>query len=65
MQTEVREHCLSALEETKDNKVLQHSTGNYIQSLGIERVGRKYEKKNVYICMTGSLFCTAKIKRTL
>ena len=31
------------------NEVLLYSTGNYIQSLGIEHDGRKYEKKNVYI----------------
>ena len=33
------------------NEVLLYSTGNYIQSLGIEHDGRKYEKKNVYMCV--------------
>ena len=46
--------------EWKSNEVLLHSTGNYIQSLGIDHDGRLYEKKNVHICMTGSLCCTEK-----
>ena len=37
------------------NEILLYSTGNYIQSLGVEHDGRYYEKKNVYICMTGLL----------
>ena len=41
--------------------VLLHSTGNYIQSLGIDHDGKYYEKKNVYRGMTGSLCCTAEI----
>ena len=41
------------------NEVLLYSTGSYIQSLGTEHDGRQYEKKNVYICMTGSLCYTA------
>jgi len=32
------------------NEILLYSTGNYIQSFGIEHDGRQYEKKNVYIC---------------
>ena len=48
-------------------------TGNYIQSLGIERDGRQYEEKNVCIykciyiciCITGSLCCTAEIDTTM
>ena len=47
------------------NEVLLYSTGSYIQSLGTEHDGRQYEKKNVYICMTGSLCCTAEMVRTL
>ena len=39
--------------------ILLYSTGNSIQSLGIEHDGRQYEKKNIYVCMTGSLCCTA------
>ena len=31
------------------NEVLFYSTGNYIQSLGIENDGPYYEKKNIYI----------------
>ena len=30
------------------NEVLLYSTGNYIQSLGIDHDGRYYEKRNVY-----------------
>ena len=47
------------------NEVLLYSIGNYVQSLGKQHDGRQYEKKNVYICMTGSLCCTAKIDITL
>ena len=38
--------------EWVSNEVLLYSTGNYVQSLGVEYDGRYYEKKNVYICMT-------------
>ena len=41
------------------NGVLLYNTGNYIQSLRIEHDGRWYEKMNVYICVAGSLCCTA------
>ena len=47
------------------NKVLVYSTGNYIPSLGIDHDKREYEKKNVYMCMTNSLCCTAEIDTTL
>ena len=47
--------------EWMGNGVLLYSTENYVQSLGIEHDGRYYEKKNVYIGMTGSLCCTAEI----
>ena len=33
-----------------NNKVLLYSTGNYIQSPGINHRGKEYEKKNVYMC---------------
>ena len=46
-----------------DNKVLLYSTGNYIQSPGINH-NRKEYKKNVYICITESLYCTAEISTT-
>ena len=41
-----------------NNEVLLYSTGNYIQSLGMEHNGREYEKENVYIHLTGSLSST-------
>ena len=47
------------------NEVLLCSTGNYIKSLGMGHDRRKYEKKNVYVCMTGSLCSTAEIDTTL
>ena len=47
------------------NEVLLYSIWNTIQFLGIECDERQNEKKNVYICMTGSLCCTAKIGTTL
>ena len=48
-----------------NNGVLLYNTGNYAQSLRVECDGREYEKKSVYICMTGSLCCTAEIDTTL
>ena len=47
------------------SEVLWYSTGNYTQSFGIDHVGRQYEKKNVYICTTGSLCYTVEISTTL
>ena len=41
------------------------SRENYIQSPVMEHDRRYYKKKNVYICMTGSLCCTAEMDRTL
>ena len=41
------------------------STGNSVQSLRIEHDGGQYEKKNVYICMMGSLYCTGETGTTL
>ena len=41
-------------------KVLMSSTGN-IQYPVINRNGKEYLKKNVYMCVTESLFCTAEI----
>ena len=43
--------------EWLNNKV--YSTGNYIQYLGISHNGKEY--KNVYMCITESLCCTAEI----
>ena len=42
---------------------VQH--GNYVQSLVIEHDGRKYEKENVYVYMTGSICYTAETDTTL
>jgi len=39
--------------------------GNYTQSCEMEHDGGEYEKKNVYICITGSFGCIAEIDRTL
>ena len=48
-----------------DNKVLLYSTGNYIHSPGINHNGKEYYKKNVYMCRTESLCCTAEIGTAL
>ena len=52
-----------------NNKVLLYSTGNYIQSLGINHNNKEYQKKSVYIyvcvCITESLCCTAEIATPL
>ena len=45
--------------------VLLYSTGNYVQSLGVEHDGRQDEKKSACICVTWSLCCTAEIDTTL
>ena len=47
-----------------NNKVLLYSTGNYIQYPVINHNGKEHEK-NVYICITESLCCTAVINTTL
>ena len=47
------------------NEILLYSTGTYIQSPGRDHDGRQYEKKNVYLCITASLRCTAEISTTL
>ena len=59
------------------NEALLHSTGKYIQFLGIDHDGRLCEKKNVCVCVcvcerererereTGSLCSTVEIDRTL
>ena len=46
------------------NKVLLYSTGNYIQTPGINHKGKEY-KKRMYICIQLSLCCTAEISTTL
>ena len=42
------------------NKVLLYSTGNYIQCPVIKQYGQNM-KKNVCVCITESLCCTAEI----
>ena len=41
-----------------NNKVLQYSTGNYIQHSVINHNRKEYEKEYVYTCITESLCCT-------
>ena len=48
-----------------NNEVLLYSTGNYIQSLGIDNDGRWYKENNVYMCMTKSLSYAIEIGTTL
>ena len=46
--------------ECINNKVLLYNTGNYMQSPEINRNEKEYIKtKNVYMCITESLCCTA------
>lgn len=45
-----------------NNKVLPYSTGNYIQSPGIDQDGKEYKKR---ICMTTLLCGIAEIDTTL
>ena len=42
------------------NKILLYSTGHYIQYLVINHSGKEYEK-NVYMCITESLYFIAEI----
>ena len=53
-----------------NDKILLHSTGDYIQYPGINHNGKGYKKytnikKNVFICITESLCCIAEIGTTL
>ena len=57
--------CRLLYTEWINNKVLLYSTGNYIQYPVINHNGKEYEKKNVYVCITESLCCTAEINTTL
>ena len=47
------------------NKVLLYSTGNYTQYPGINHNGKECKKKNVSMCITESLCCTAETGTTL
>ena len=56
MKLKLRFHNIKLLNlEWVNNEVLLYSTGNYIQSLRIDHVGRYYEKKSVcvyiYVCV--------------
>ena len=57
--------CKLLLLEWMNSKVLLYSTGNYIQSPGMNHNGKEYFTKNVYMCKTASLCCTAGIGTTL
>ena len=58
--------CKLSYIEWINNKVLLYSTENYIQYPMINHNGKGYiEKKNVYICITELLCCTAEINTTL
>ena len=52
-------------QEWINNKVLLYSTGNYIQHPVINHNGKGYKKKNVQMCITESLGCTAEMGTTL
>ena len=47
------------------NGVFLYSPGNCVQYLGLKHDRRQCKKKNVHICMTGSLCCTTGIEGTL
>ena len=48
-----------------DNKVLLFSTGNYIQSAGINHDGKEFLKKKACVCITESLCHTTEINTAL
>ena len=53
--------CKLLYTEWINNKVLLYSTGIYSQYPVINHNGKEYTKKNVYMCRTESLCCTAEI----
>ena len=59
--------CHLLCREWINNKVLLYSPGNYIQYPVINHHGKNMKKKekNIYICITESLCCTAEINKTL
>ena len=57
--------CKLLYREWINNKVLLSGTETYIQCPGISHNGKEYFKKNVYICITESLCCTAVLNITL
>ena len=48
-----------------NNRVLMYSTGNYIQYRVINHMEKNIKKKNVSMCITESLCCTAEIDTAL
>ena len=57
--------CKLLYTEWINNKVLLYCTGNCIQYPVINHNGKEYKKKNVYMCKTDSLCCTAGIGTAL
>ena len=56
--------CKLLYREWINNKVLLYSTENYIQYPMISHNGKEF-LKNIYICITESLCCTAVINKAL
>ena len=50
--------------ELINNKILMNSTGNSIEYPVIDHNGKEYKNKNVYMCITESLCCTAETGTT-
>ena len=48
-----------------NNKVQLYNAEKYIQYTMRNHNGKEYKKKNVYICITESLSCTAEINTAL
>ena len=53
--------CKRSHLEWINNKVLLYSTGNYIQSPGINHNGKEYFKNNVYMCKTSQFAVQQKL----
>ena len=56
--------CKLLYTEWINNKVLLYCTGNYIQYPKINHNGKEYEK-NIYTCITESLYCKVDISTTI
>ena len=57
--------CKLLCSEQISKEVLLYSTGNYIQSSGIDHDGRQCKKRKVYTGTTGALCCTAEMATAL
>ena len=57
--------CKLLYTECINNKVLLHSTDNYIQDPMINHNGKEHSKNNAYICVIESLYCISVINTTL